>query len=117
MIADMLMIGRIVTAKLFHIVLALALLVGVLPAVNPMLAMPIIYLGVKATQSYMAPGNANARSSGSCCDAMGSASPVCDFMVSQLVRIMLYGDSQQVLSSNFVVQSIYLKTLGPPPKA
>jgi len=111
------MISKIFIAKLFHIPLVLTLLVGALPVVNHMQMMPAIQLGMKTAQSYIAEESVNTPSAVSCCDAMGSASQACDFMVSQFVSITLNGDRQQILNSSIVVQSTSLRVLSPPPKA
>ncbi len=54
---------------------------------------------------------------GSCCEAIGSFLIACDFMVFQSACVGLHGGSEQIAYSLTILQSIYLETLAPPPKA
>lgn len=60
---------------------------------------------------------AGKNSTGSCCDEIASFAIGCSFLVPQYACMDLSGGSEQVINSNPVVQSIYLDTLTPPPKA
>src|SRR5437870_2641344 len=112
------MINRNWTAKLLNIALGLALLIGLSPMLNHMSPLQTVSAGtVMSYQNDMVPGNAGDNSTGSCCDAMGPASLACDFMVSQSACVALYGGSEQVINSDPIFQSIYIKAVIPPPRA
>ena len=104
--------------RLSFIVLTFALVVGLLPVSNHMLSMHKMPMeAAMASQSYMVQGNTGGNSTGSCCDAIGSVSPSCDLMVSQSACVPVYGDSERVVNSAPLIQTTYLITATPPPKA
>ena len=112
------MLGKSFTAKLLSIALTYALMSGLLPISNHMLSMQTMRMeAAMASQSYMVQGNTGGNSAGSCCDAMGSVSPLCDLMVSQSACVPVYGDSERVLNFAPVIQSIYTEAVIPPPRA
>ena len=83
-----------------------------------MSSMQTVSVGMVMTyQNDANQGNASDNSSGTCCDAMGTFSLACDFMVSQFTGFALYGGSKQVVNSDPSVQSIYIEAILPPPKA
>ena len=111
------MISRNRTARLLNIALGFALLIGLSPTLNHMSPLQTVSAGTVMTyQNDMVPGNADNNTFGSCCDAMGPASLVCDFMVSQSACVALYGGSEQVINSDPIIHSIYIKAVTPPPK-
>jgi hypothetical protein len=56
-------------------------------------------------------------SASSCCDAICPSSLSYTFLTPQYADIDLSGGSERVLNSSPVVQSIYIETAIPPPKA
>ena len=106
--------------KLLSIVLASAFLVGSFPMPSHMSSMGMVDKMVSeraVPQINPAPGNVNNASSGSCCDAMSPYSLTCDFLFSQLGSFAQFGDSEQVVNLDPIIQSIYIKAASPPPKA
>ena len=114
---------KIFTAKLLIIVLGFAYLIGLFPTSNHMLSMQTTRMDATATfqiaasQSNLAQGNAGDNSPGSCCDAISAFSLACDFLVTQSACVTVYGDSDRVVNSAPVIQSIHIKSVTPPPKA
>ena len=109
---------RILTTRLLHIALESALLFALLSMPNhilPMQAMPLDTVTISSSTTSQ--GNMGEHSSGSCCDAMGTFSLACDFMVSQSACIARDGGSNRVVTLVPVIQSISLETVTPPPKA
>ena len=112
-----------VVVKLFSIVLASAFLIESLPMFNPMSSMLTMGMDQKmisemaVSQINVASGNVNGSSSGSCCDAIGTFSLSCDFVVSRSGSVVEYGVSKQVLDSLPIIQSTYIEAVSPPPKA
>ena len=112
------MIGRNWTVLLLSIALGFALLIRLFPAFNHMASMQTVFAGAVMTyQNDVVQGNAGENSTGTCCDAMGVFSPVCDFMASQSAFVALYGGSEGVVNSEPIVRSIYVEAVIPPPKA
>lgn len=114
---------KIFTAKLLIIVLGFAYLIGLFPTSNQMLSMQTMRMDatttfqIAASQSNLVQGNTGGNSTGSCCDAMGSVSPACDFLVSQSACVPVHGGSERVVNSAPVIHSIHIKSVTPPPKA
>lgn len=46
-----------------------------------------------------------------------ACSPFCNFMVSQSVSAISYGDNTKIISLDFVAEPIFIKPVFPPPKA
>ena len=111
------MIGKTWNAKLTHILLGLTLLVGLLPISNHMESMRVISMNMAASPSITTDEKTSDNSPGSCCEAIGSFLLACDFIVFQSAFIDPTGGSEQVAYSLPIVQSIYIQTLAPPPKA
>ena len=84
-----------------------------------MLSMPVMKMDAVAASSHnnVAHESADDSSNTSCCDAITPCLVGVDFLVPQLVSIASMGDSKRVGSLAPIVQSIYLSTLSPPPKA
>ncbi len=72
---------------------------------------------VSSSQYYVLQGNAVDNSTGSCCEAIGSFLLACDFMVFQSACVDVDGGSDQIAYSVPIVQSIFIESLAPPPKA
>ena len=117
------MIGKILNAKLLHILLGFALLIGLLPISNHMLPMQTMRLDATATSQFAAfqsnpvQRDAGGNSTRSCCDAMGAFSPACDLVVSQSVHVASYEGGKQIANSDPIFQSVYIHVIAPPPKA
>ena len=103
--------------KLLHILLGVTFLLGLLPISNHMLSMQGMRMDAAASQSITAHEKAAGNFSGSCCEAIGSFLLACDFMVFQSAYADLNGGSEQIAYSVPIIQSIYIATLAPPPKA
>jgi len=117
------MYRKTVVAHLLSIVLASAFLIGSLPMPNHMFSMRMdkkMVSEMAVSQTNIAPknfGDNSTGTSGTCCDAIGSFSLVCDFIATQFARVIVYGGSERVVNSASAVQSIYIKAASPPPKA
>lgn len=103
-------------ARLLSITLPIALLMGLLPISNHMSSMQTMRMDATAPHINNLQENAGDHSTSSCCDAIGPFVVTCDFMASQSARIPDYGGSERVAYSAPIVESIYIKTLAPPPK-
>lgn len=104
-------------ARLLFITLIFALLRGLLPISDPMSSMQTMRMDMPAPHTNLAQANTGDHPTSSCCDAIGPFVLTCDFMACQSTCIPEYGDSERVAYSVPIVQSIYVKTLVPPPKA
>ena len=103
--------------KLLSFALGSALVIGLSPMSNHMISRRAIRVeAVTGSQSHIVQGNAGGNSSGACCDAIGTCSLVCDFMVFQSAGFARYGGSEQVVNSDPIVHSIYIVSVTPPPK-
>ena len=111
------MISRLWNTKLLHIILGVTFLVGLLPVPNHMLSMQEMHMAAEASISSMAQEKPSGNSTSSCCEAIGSLLFGCDFIVIQSMYADLNGGSEQIAYSVPIVQSIYIQTLAPPPKA
>ena len=112
------MYRKVPAVKSLFILLALAIASGGLfmpSQAQFMQAMNMDTTGV--SQSVTARGNVDDASTGTCCDATGSVSLACDFLVSQPACVTVYGGSDRVVNSAPVIQSIHIKSVTPPPKA
>jgi len=111
------MISKIWNAKLLHILLGSTFLIGLLPISNHMLSMQAMHMNAVASVSSTVQEKATENSTGSCCEAIGSSLLACDFMVFQTACVGSNGGSEQIVYSVPIVQSIYIESLAPPPKA
>ena len=112
------MYRKVPAVKSLFILLALAVASGGLFMPSQMQFMHAMSMDTRGvSQSVTARGNVDDASTGTCCDAMGSVSPACDFIVAQPACVALYGDSEQIAHSIPIVRSIYIETVAPPPKA
>jgi len=112
------MARKILPEKLLSIALVFLLLVGLSPMSNHMLSMQMVSMDAAMdSQSYTVPADAGDPAHDSCCDAMGTSSLGCDFMVSQSACAALYGGGERVANLTPVIQTIYIKAVPPPPKA
>src|SRR5258706_10347279 len=108
---------KTLAVNLFSIALASALLIGSLPMTNHMSSMPMegkIVSALAVAETNITSGNVNSASSESCCDVI---CPFSIFLVPQTTSAVLYGDNKQVLTSDPLIQSIYLESTVPPPNA
>ena len=110
------MIIRILTAQLLHVALGSVLLFALLPMPNHMMSIQTVHMDSAAPQINIVQGNAGGHSTSSCCDAIGPFVLTCDFLASQSARIPDYGVSERIAYSVPIAQSIYVRTLAPPPK-
>jgi hypothetical protein len=106
-------------AKLLFVLLISAVVLGVFPRSQSMLSMPTMHMDeiTISHQSNMDHGNMGEDSTGSCCDEIASFSVGCAFLIPQYAYIVFSGDSEQVLNTKPVIQSNYIETVTPPPKA
>jgi hypothetical protein len=106
-------------AKLLFTVLTSAILMGLSPMSHPMSSMQIMHTD-EMTLSYqnnMQHETAGKNSTGTCCDEIASFAIGCSFLVPQYACIDAFGGIKRVMSSDPIVQSIFIETLTPPPKA
>jgi len=113
------MAGEMFRAKLFHNLLPLVLLIGLLPMSNQMSAVQTMRMDEVMHSSGWAPQvNATTENpTSSCCDAICPLSPACAFGVPQSIYATVYGGSDRIPHSTFIARSIYLQAAIPPPKA
>ena len=106
-------------AKLLLILLISAIVMGVSPRSHPMLSMLTMPMDERTIshQSNMDHGSMGEDPASSCCDEIASFSVGCGFLIHQYVCIDCSGDSEQVVNTEPVVQSNYIETVTPPPKA
>jgi len=116
------MAGEIFMSKMASIVSGFALLAGLFSVSGHSLTMQPMQMDGKATaltaasQNNTAPANMDDRSTGPCCDAIGSFFLACAFVAPELRWVALDGDSQRVVHPAPPAQSIYLEAVTPPPK-
>jgi hypothetical protein len=109
--------------KLLYSLLRLVLLVGLLPMPNHISAMHIMRMdetmasSMGASQGNGTMESTDEHSPSSCCDAICPSSFAYAFLTPQYAYVDLAGGSERVLNSSPVVQSIYIETAIPPPKA
>ena len=84
---------------------------------NPMSSMPMgdkMVSEMAVSQTNITSGNMNRPSSESCCDVI---CPFSIFLVPQFAYATAFGDNKQAVDSDPIIQSIYLESTVPPPKA
>ncbi len=111
------MISKIWNTKLLHIVLGTTFLVGLLPISNHMLSMQGMHMAAETSISSTAQEKTRGNSTGSCCEAIGSLLFACDFIVFESADAGPSGGSEQIAYVVPIIQSIYIESLAPPPKA
>ena len=106
-------------ARLLFILMTSTIVMGLFPTTHPMFSMHAMPLDEMAIsyQSNMEHGSAGENSTGSCCDEIASFAIGCAFLVPHYTFIYFCGGSNKVIQSKPVVQSIYIETVTPPPKA
>ena len=114
---DQTMISKIWNAKLLHVVLGVIFLVGLLPISKHMLTMQAMHMGTSTSLSSVTQEKIGNSSTDSCCEAIGSLLLVCDFMIFQSACADPSGDREEILQSIPIFQPLYIRSLGPPPKA
>ena len=108
--------------RLLFTVLTFALLIGLLPMSNHMLPMQTMRMDAVTTSQITAFQNKPAQettgdsSSGTCCDAMGSLSLACDFVISQCDYVVAHPGVERISDSLLVFQSTSSRPVSPPPK-
>jgi len=110
-------------SRIVLIALTFALLIGLSPLSIHMSAMQT--MGVDAammsqmvsSQGKTTQDNAGDNSTEKCCDLIATFAVSCAFLVPQCAYIGLSGGSELVGISTPLNQSIYTKTVSPPPKA
>ena len=109
--------------KLLHSLLRVVLLVGLLPISNHMSAMHPMQMdeamasSMGASQGNGTTENTDDNSPSSCCDAICPSSLAYAFVIPQSVYATVYGGSERISYSAFIIRSIYLQVASPPPKA
>ena len=109
--------------KLYRSLLRLVLLVGLLPMSNHMSTMHAMRMdeamtsSMGASQDHATTENTDENPVSSCCDAICLSSLACAFVAPQSVYANVYGDSERIPYSVFIVRSIYPQVASPPPKA
>lgn len=102
-------------------VLMLVLLIGLSPmSSHHMFAMQTTRTNkmMMVQQNNMLGGNtAGESSTGSCCDEIAQSFMGCAFLVLQEACIVLSGGNERVGYSTPLIQSSFIETLAPPPKA
>ena len=117
------MAGEMFRAKLLHNLLVIVLLIGLLPMSNHMSSMQTMRMdeavasSMAASQGNVATENTDGKSASPCCDAICPFSLAYAFVVPQSVYVTVYGGSDRIPYSAFIVRSIYLQVASPPPKA
>ena len=82
-----------------------------------MLSMKEMHMITEASISSTAQEKTSGNSTGSCCEASSSLLFACDFIVFQSADAASNGGSNQIAYLAPIVQSIYIESLAPPPKA
>jgi hypothetical protein len=111
------MTRKIWNAKLLHFLLGFTFLIGLLPISNHMLSMQAMHMDATASLGSPVQEKTSNNSTGSCCEAIGSFLLACDFMAFQIAFVGSNGGNNQIAYSIPIVQSIYIESLAPPPKA
>src|SRR5688572_18960513 len=114
------MTGEMFSTKLLHDLVILVLLVGLLPISNHMQTMRIdeaTASSMEVPQSNVTTENTDENSASSCCDEICPFSLACTFVAPQSVYATMYGGSERIPYSAFIVRSIYLPVTIPPPKS
>ena len=117
------MAGEMFKAKLFHNLLRLVLLAGLLRMSNHLSSIQTMHMDEAMASSMAAPQgnvtteNTDKNSVSSCCDAICPFSLAYAFVVPQFVYATTYGGSERIAYSSFIARSIYLRVTSPPPKA
>jgi hypothetical protein len=117
------MAGEMFRIKLYHNLLRLVLLVGLLPisnhmsTIHPMQMDEAMASSMGASQGNGTTESAAEDSASSCCDAICPSSLAYAFVLPQSVYATVYGGSERISYSVFVVRSIYPQVASPPPKA
>lgn len=106
-------------ARFLFILLTSAIAMELFPISHPTVSMPKMHMDEMpmSYHSNMEHGSAGDNSTGTCCDEIASFAIGCAFLVPQYTFVDCSGDNERVIDSNPLVQSIYLETLTPPPKA
>jgi hypothetical protein len=84
---------------------------------NHISSMRAMSMDMAVSQSDLVQGNVADHSTSSCCDAIAPFVLTCDFMTCQSACIPEYEGGERVAYLVPIVQSIYIRTLAPPPKA
>jgi hypothetical protein len=104
--------------RISQVVLGFVLLFVLLPISNRMSSVEAMQMGALSSLEYDGfQGNASHSSPSSCCEAIGSFLFACDFMIFQPEYASASGGNEQIAYSVPVVQSIFIESLSPPPKA
>jgi hypothetical protein len=114
--------ARFALARIFTVIMGLALLGGLFAMPNHMMSMPAMPMQDEMTvQIVNSEGHMHGsmvdNSSESCCDAVCPFSTACTFLVPQFADFSPMGDGKQFSNSDPISQLIYLTALAPPPKA
>ena len=106
-------------AKIMFILLISAIAMDLFPTAHTMSSMRLTYMDetVVSYQGKMGHGSMKDNSMGSCCDEIAPFSMGCGFLMPQYACVGFSGESNRVLNSRPLAQSIYIETSTPPPKA
>ena len=105
-------------ARFLFILYLSVIAMGLFPLTQPMSSMQTMHMDEMTIshQSKMERSGAG-NSMGSCCDEIAPFSVGCALLVPEYTFFDSFGGSNKVIIPNLVVQSIYIETLTPPPKA
>jgi hypothetical protein len=105
-------------ARFLFVLFISTIVMGLFPLTHPMLSMQTMHtdeltISHQSNMEHSGAGN----SMGSCCDEIAPFSVGCALLVPEYTFFDSSGGSNKVINSDLVVQSIYIETLTPPPKA
>lgn len=106
-------------ARFLFILLASAIAMELFPLSHPMLSMQTMHMDemIRSHQSDMEHRSTGNNFPQPCCDELAPFSVGCALLVPEYAFFDSFGGSSKVLNANLVIQSIYIKTVTPPPKA
>lgn len=105
-------------ARLLFILFISTIVMGLFPMPHSMSSMQIMHMDeMTVSQQSNMEHSGTGNSSGSCCDEIAPFSVACAVLVPEHTFFDSSGGSNKVIISNLKVQSIYIETLTPPPKA
>jgi hypothetical protein len=110
--------GKFLMARSLFILWIFGLLVGLSPLSSHMSYMHNMHMDEMIShQNNMTHESERENSTRSCCDEIASFSAGCVFLVPQSTYDALYGENKRIVNVTPIVQTIYIETAIPPPKA
>lgn len=106
-------------ARLLFILLISAIEMGFVSVSHPMLSMHTMQMEERVASHIgdTTHGSREENSTGSCCDEIAPFSQSCSFLVPEYTCIDLTEGGKEVISSNHIVQYIFIEIVTPPPIA